>query len=141
MTVAIASSNEDVYAIPSFGDSSFKSNSNFRYIFQNINGKFNNQLQQNNTITKLLKQKPDAIGLAKTNVIWNQKICTQYKQVLSQHWPHHQSSLAHCKNTNIHPSKCHLQGGLFQSIHGKHSDRIKFLMKMKLEGGLHRPHN
>ena len=112
--------------IEAFGDQQHKSNCAFRYIFQNINGKFNNLLQKNNALTPLLKLQPDILGLMETNVMWSTQQRKEYYNVLKNHWPQQKSALAYCHDADLKNTRKHLQGGVAQTIHGRHTGRNNF---------------
>ena len=110
--------------IEAFGDHHSTPNCAFRYIFQNINGKFNNPLQKNTALTPLLKLEPDILGLSETNVMWNNMQRNEYQNVLRHHWPQQKSALSYCIDSELNHNRKHLQGGIAQTIHGRHSGRI-----------------
>ena len=97
--------------IEAFGDNHNKSNCAFRYVFQNINGKFNNSIQKNHALTPIFNLQPDVTGLAETNVMWSSTQRKEYNNVLKHHWPHTKSAMSHCQDKDHSPKKVHLQGG------------------------------
>ena len=114
--------------IEAFGDTSYKSNCAFRYLFQNINGKFNNLLQKNTALTPLLQLQPDIMGLIEPNVMWNQTQRSEYYTTLKHHWPQQKSALAYCNDSDLKPTCRHLQGGTAQTVHGRHTGRVKKIL-------------
>ena len=110
--------------VPASGDPIPLPNRNFRHIFQNINGKFKNQLQKNQIFTKIISLTPDSFGFAEPNLHWNHTQKTQYQHTLTHHWPHHRSAFTHCNSPLIDDlTSDWLPGGAVQSIHGQHASR------------------
>ena len=101
-----------------------KSNCAPCYFYKNIGWKFNNSIQKNHIFNCLMKHQPDILGLSGTNIVWNNAQGFQYNNVLFYHWPHHPSSLSYCKDDDLHPKSTNIQGGIAQTIHGRHIGRI-----------------
>ena len=98
----------------------------FRYIFQNINGKFLSTSQKLFAIQTLQDQfRPDVIGLAEPNLNWTAHQCQHLRTAVSYSWPHHRSVTASCPPDPASPAISNrLQGGVAQISHGKHSGQI-----------------
>ena len=98
----------------------------FCHIFQNINGKFLSTCQKLFTIQTLQDQfRPDAIGLAETNIDWTTHQRQHLKTVVDYSWPHHRSATTSCPPDPASPVRSNrLQGGIAQMTHSEHSGHV-----------------
>ena len=110
--------------INSFGDP-IHSTQDFRYIFQNINGKFQSKADKLSVLASLTTLEPDVLGLTEPNIQWHPPQYNQIREATHQIWPHSRHVQGNCPPDAHFPSTLSKQqGGIFQLAHGSHSGRI-----------------
>ena len=107
------------------GDPILIPNRTFHDIFQNINRKFNKQLQKNNIFNIITSFNADSFGFSEPNIHWTHTQQSQYRHILTHHWPHHCLVFTKFKSSLTDDlTSDWLPGGTVQTLHGRHAGRV-----------------